>query len=258
MKKLTLIATILITAITFSSCSKNGDGDENNFSVKLVSQLVELEDDSASTYTDLFYYDSQNRIIKMDDSWGIMTFDYYSDKVIITENGYEKICHLNKQGYIETLTIGSYTFENHTTESYTCHYTYDANGYMTKMTYESDERGRVEVQCVWSNGDLIRESDGTNYTNYEYTKTVNKTNFDFVAYDAWDAVNDPASYLRTATNELFGKRSKHLIKAVNTYDYGHDGGATFDYELDSDGCPTKITATRIDDGVKYYSIISYK
>ena len=238
MKKLFLIAAALFTAISFNACTnddhENGGGSSG---IRLVSQII-YQNENGKTNIHKFDYDNQDRVTRITSDNGYTEFTYSGNKVTIIEHYewvnndiYHETYHatLNEQGYIETLS------EDDGSISY---YSYDKNGYVSRLTWNDADH---DVQCTWSNGDLIHEritGDDPIDCNYEYTDYPAKQNIDIYAFTCgYCHVDDPE--LIGAVG-LVGRKNAHLIKS----DTSSEGDYTsFSYELDSNGNPTKVTET---------------
>ncbi|WP_195976209.1 DUF4595 domain-containing protein [Alistipes onderdonkii] len=239
MKKLFLIVAALFVAVSFSACSDD-DENEGGSNTSIVSQIIQ-QDEDGETLVWKFDYDNQGRIAKISSDDFTTLFSYTVGEVEITERydgeDYVYSATLNGQGYIATLND---------IDGNTSNYSYDKNGYLSKLTWGDDG----ELQCTWNNGDLINEhrtgSDPMNY-NYEYTNYPAKQNIDIFAFVyGYCHVDDP-EYL--GVGDLLGKKSTHLIKSSTSQAEAH---VSFSYELDANGNPTKVTMS------SEYETITYK
>lgn len=230
MKKLFLIVAAMFVAVSFSACS---DDDENGggSNTSIVSQIIQ-QNEGSEPFVWKFEYDAQGRIAKIYSDDFSTLFSYATGRVEITERydgeDYIYSATLNGQGYIVTLND---------IDGSTSNYSYDKNGYLSKLTWGDDGN----LQCTWNNGNLVNEhrtgSDPMEY-NYEYTNYPAKQNIDIFAFVyGYCHVDDP-EYL--GVGGLLGKKNAHLIKSSTSQSEAH---VTFSYELDGNGNPTKVTKT---------------
>lgn len=226
MKKLFLIVAAMFAAVSFSACS---DDDENGGGshTSIVSQIIQQDEDGGTLVWE-FGYDNQGRITKISSDDFISLFSYAAGEVEITERydgeDYVYSATLNGQGYIATLND---------IDGSTSNYSYDQNGYLSKLTWGDDG----DLQCIWNKGDLIKEhrtgSDPMDY-NYEYTNYPAKQNIDIFAFVyGYCHVDDPEFIGAVG---LVGRKSAHLIKSATI-----DGNISFSYELDGNGNPIEVT-----------------
>ena len=144
MKKLFLIVAAMFAAVSFSACS---DDDENggDSNTSIVSQIIQ-QDEDGETLVWKFDYDNQGRITKISSDDFTTRFSYAAGEIEITERydgeDYVYSSTLNWHWYIATLND---------IEGITSNYSYDKNGYLSKLTWGDDG----DLQCTWNNGDLI-------------------------------------------------------------------------------------------------------
>lgn len=236
MKKLFLIVAALFVAVSFSACSDDEDDGGGN-AISIVSQIIQ-QDEDGGTMIWKFDYDNQGRVTKMTHEDEYTLFSYSSNYIDITEhysgNDLNYKATLNSKGYIASIT----ETDRETGAKNTTNYEYNSNGYLIKETW-TGETGYL--QCTWNNGDLINEhrtgTDPMDY-NYEYTSHIAKQNIDLFAFMyGYCHVDDP-DFL--GVSGLLGKKSAHLIKSSTSQE---DANNTFDYELDGNGNPIKVTMT---------------
>ena len=246
MKKLFLIASALFTAISFNACTnddhENGGGDGGN---RLVSQIIRQNEDG-TTEIYKFYYDDQGRVIRIHYDDYATCFSYTEDKVEITESSitgnddkYAWVIYLatlNGQGYITTSDYLMYDGNNR--DCITSNYSYDKNGYLSKIWWDNNA-----LQCTWNNGDLINEhyTEDSYEGTYEYTNYPRKQNIDIfeVSYGYY---YDGDDFFIGAAG-LVGRKNAHLIKSANfsSNNESDNVSLSYDYELNDNGNPTKIT-----------------
>ena len=231
MKKLFLIVTAMFAAVSFSACSDDDDnGGKAPTPEKWVKQIVfRLGQDEPLTTT--ITYDSENRVKKIDDFWGVdYEFTYNGNSLTVKgRDEYEYIdedmtfvcyvCKLNSDGYITEIEETGY--ETNGTNYYKLEY---KNGYLQRVEKRyGDNNSRLGVtECKWSNGNLveIKSTDddyGYDYHDYEvvkwsYSETATPINVN-VAY-LFGLVGDVPNILG-----LFGFCGKQSAKLVCEYDY---------------------------------------
>lgn len=227
MKKLFLIVAAMFAVVPFLACSDDDDNGGGSHA-SIVSQII-YQNEDGETVIWKFDYDNQGHITKIYSDYSTTLFSYAAGKVEITESydgeDYVYSATLNGQGYIATLNADGSTHN----------YSYDENGYVSKLTWGNDG----DLQCTWSNGDLINEhrtGDDPRDYNYEYTNYLAKQNIDIFAFTyGYCHVDDP-EFIGAAG--LVGRKNAHLIKSAAIPD---GENISFSYELDSNGNPTKVT-----------------
>ena len=229
MKKLFLIVAAMFAVVPFLACSDDDDNGGGSHA-SIVSQII-YQNEDGETVIWKFDYDNQGHITKIYSDYSTTLFSYAAGKVEITESydgeDYVYSATLNGQGYIATLS------EDDGNISY---YSYDKNGYVSRLTWNDADH---DVQCTWSNGDLINEhrtGDDPRDYNYEYTNYLAKQNIDIFAFTyGYCHVDDP-EFIGAAG--LVGRKNTHLIKSGTSSEGDY---TSFSYELDSNGNPTKVT-----------------
>ena len=235
MKKLFLIVAAMFAVVPFLACSDDDDNGGGSHA-SIVSQII-YQNEDGETWIHKFDYDNQDRVTRITFDNGYTEFIYSGNKVTITEHyeGENYIYHetyhatLNEQGYIATLS------EDDGSISY---YSYDKNGYVSRLTWNDADH---DVQCTWSNGDLIHErvtGDDPIDCNYEYTNYPAKQNIDIYAFACGYCHVDDPEFIGAAG--LVGRKNAHLIKSDTSSEGDY---MSFSYELDSNGNPTKVTET---------------
>lgn len=114
-------------------------------------------------------------------------------------------------------------------------FTYDANGYLTKI--ERTDKGAVKSNCVWANGDLSKWSrfkdDGTE--EWKIQSFLADENVGGIFADACDKADVSRWIFELG---LCGKPSKHLLDQAAWE--GSEAIAVHTYEKDEDGFVTKV------------------
>ena len=223
MKKILLLPLPLMV-MCFASCEKDNGNDENS-GRKLIKEISWIEDGSSVVRT--YEYDSQNRIIKLIETWDE---SFVSETIVeydgntITESwregtngiwdneGSEKY-YLNNDGYV-IKSEGIYEGEIHSTATYE----YE-NGYL------KSKKGSMTEEYEWQNGNIVRENSSSR--EIQYLDNEDKMNVDFLNYSIG---------ISTTGIKFQGTCSKHLMSG-----YGNDSQwNNRTYEFDTEGYPTKI------------------
>ena len=114
-------------------------------------------------------------------------------------------------------------------------FTYDANGYLTKI--ERTDKGAVKSNCVWTNGDLSKWSrfkdDGSE--EWKIQSFLADENVGGIFADACDKADVSRWIFELG---LCGKASKHLLDQAAWE--GSEAIAVHTYEKDADGFVTKV------------------
>lgn len=225
MKKV-LFAIAMIAVVALSGCSKPEP--------KIQKRLV-MCGDAWDKY--VFTYDADGKIANVNRNEGEKTWAFtwagkvgtahyiYVDKGKTEEEG-DWVFTLGDNGFISTLV-------NNWGDTWS--FTYDANGYLTKV--ERPDRSKVVANCVWENGNLKKWSrfkdDGTEeFKNQTFLPDEN------VAGIFPDAT-DKAGVDRWIFELGFcGKPSKCLLDQAAWE--GSDAIAVQTYEKDADGFVTKV------------------
>ena len=230
-------------------------------------------DEGATTFE--FFYDDYKRLVKIvqteSDVLTTITIAYTGNQLSCekqeTENGVVKTDEVYKASATlnEALRIvqGEYTDSDSKGDNtpYLFHVTYtlsyDTNGYLIKSNRVEDGEEADEERITWTNGNPTQVWWGTTGSGSAgtkdlidkatYGKVANKTNLDlnwFIALDSegWDfAAADP--YKTFAIMGYVGKRSANLAETMTDAAKAWNGTsvvATYAYDLDNDGTPTKV------------------
>mgnify|MGYP001778389652 CR=1 FL=1 len=241
MKKILLFMLPLV-AVCFASCEKDNDNDGNSVQ-KLIKEISWIEDGYSVVRT--YEYDSQNRIIKLIETWdegetemSESTVEYEGNT--ITESFKWKE---GANGVWSNDVITKYYLDN---DGYVIKCEYIENGEVySSETYEYENgylktaRRSVTEEYEWQNGDIVRDSN----RKIQYLENEDKMNIDFLNYSA---------YISGAGVKFQGTCSKHLMSG-----YGSDSQwNNRTYEFDADGYPTKIRdideSRTMEYNIKYY------
>ena len=224
MKKNLLLALPLMV-MCFASCEKD-NGNDGNTVQKLVKEISWIEDDYSVVRT--YEYDSQNRIIKMVETWdegetemSEITVEYDGNTITESErwqsggngvwNSDVTKYYLDNDGYV---IKREYIYEGKVSSSTIYEY---ENGYLKTA------KGSMTYEYEWQNGDIVRE----NSRKIQYLDNEDKMNIDFLNYSIG---------VSTTGIKFQGTCSKHLMSG-----YGNDSQwNNRTYEFDTEGYPTKI------------------
>ena len=250
MKKLFLIAVALFTAISFNACTnddhENGGSDGDT---RIVSQIIQQNEDG-TTVIYKFYYDDQGRVIRIHCDDYATCFSYTAGQVEITGSSITgnddkygtrsiHLATLNEHGYIATEDYLMYD-NNNLIDRITGNYSYDKNGYLSEIWWD-DKWDDNTLQCTWNNGDLISEHHTKGYYKgtYEYTNYPRKQNIDIFAVTGEYCYDNFDTFI--GGTGLVGRKNAHPIKSANIEDESDNISLSYDYELNDNGNPTKIT-----------------
>ena len=231
MKKLFFIVAAMFVAVSFSACSDDDDnGGEAPTPEKWVKQIKYYFDGDYSETTNITY-DSENRVKKIDDFWGVdYEFTYNGNSLTVKgRDEYEYIdedmtfvcyvCKLNSDGYITEIEETGY--ETNGTDYYKLEY---KNGYLQRVEKRyGDNNSRLGVtECKWSNGNLV-ESKYTDddYRDDSHSYEVVKWSYSETA----TPINVNVAYLIRGVGDVpnilgrFGFCGRQSAKLVCEYDY---------------------------------------
>lgn len=240
------ILFVLSAAIFFASCKK--DSSVNSFSgeTKKLMKTTYVYDSYPAENTS-FTYDAKGRVSVIAEDDYTESFNYISaTSILVTERNNAdnsvkrtKECTLNEKGYINQIIFR----DPAGVQTYSYNYTYNAEGYIIKQIGQG-VGGNTEFEYTITNGDVVLAKlyyDGVlNYTGHYFVdeNKLNKCQFGYGGY--W------------STTELFGKPSKHFLKEYKSI---NPSGTTtwhtkYDYEIDANGYPVKLTTDYILSGTK--------
>jgi hypothetical protein len=238
MKKFCLI--FFIGALV--ACGKSHDDSITTLPLPGLTRM-KTQTSGATIYT--YFYDSQGRAVKMENSNGSRKeYEYAAGKVT---RKYYNTSGVYQYSIIEELNADGYTFHstysNQPTWEYL--YTYNPDKTMTKQIVNAN--GTIVKDYFWSNGNLdsvrLSSQNGTwNYTSVMtyYTDKANGLSDDVFGEQYW------------------GKNSKNLLKSsVNHFPDGSSSIKNdYTYEFDGGGKVTKETITS-DNGNIYITLNTY-
>lgn len=192
-----------------------------------------------------FNYDSNGKLIKVTNGTEYADFTWNANSIIVTnhdDNAETSEISLVNGKISKTST--KYADEDEPDYE---NITYSGN-YLTQM------QGYKNLQYTWENGNITKcvktyedEDENVTYTCSYYTDKQNTHNLFFINeledINLYRITCDSYGYLLLLVQpNLIGTPNKNFLKSVN------DGEVTtnYTYEFDSDGYPTKITATSSD------------
>lgn len=264
MKKLFLFVAVMITAVSFSSCSKDDDnGNSTPREMRYVKEIRSTDYRNRSNYCK-FEYDQQHRITKCytnteDGQTITYSFVYNGNTVQVTANSsasdesfpYAQV-DLNNNGLATTYTPQGYG------DTYT--YEYDATGGLTK---EQSSSGYT-VTYRWENGNRYEASNSENspsdvYTEVYTSRATPPCNLNFSGRDIpcrMDGILNVGSF-------FLGKQNANLLEYAESTETGTSylEGYRYSHEFNQEGYISRIKETWYyageDDEVTTYDITYY-
>jgi YD repeat-containing protein len=202
----TLVVLLTVAGVCFTtSCSKKA---AVNGKVKSETSTTTGGTAVTTTYT----YDSQGRVISIQDNSGTETYSYSQSNVTKTSvSGQVTIYTLNNQGYAGSNNVGAT-------------YTYDNNGYLNGISVTGVGSESITI----SNGDAVSATVITTGTiTYLYTFLSNVDYRDF-------------------GQSFLGKSNTHVINSYTVTSGSNSTTYTFSYNFDSEG--RVLTQTKTGNG----------
>lgn len=232
--KCALFMAMITSIATIVSCGddneKTGGGDNGTTTskhiVKMVEEWYSSYENRKGEETHLFFYDSQGRIVEVDN--GNRRIHYtYSDNTIRSMSTNENHTYTLSNGLIIRDDYSSYGDHG------TINYTYDKDGYLINSSESVTEHGSIYARKVeWKNGNITKiYYDGVEHNNFEYTNLPWPKNYFF--YLKGLVVDQNLLPLG-----VWGKTPKNL-PSKNIYE---DRIITYDYTIEN-GTITKIITT---------------
>lgn len=227
--KTLLYIFICIAGITlFSQCKKDNDGKQaSKCNIRIINYFG-----TVYAYT----FDNQGRILTMntdtDPTWNPdYTYTYTNDSCILIARRENRLWKkttavLNARGLpVSSITAEfNYLLDNPIPypDSLRITYEYDDDGKLVKMTSKKDNAPAEIISYNWSNGNLVSDSRGVNYSYYHDQPSQNG---DYLSFqELWPNIQDP-------NPKLVFNKSKNLLKSAGA-------GANeleFRYEKNTDG-----------------------
>ncbi len=239
MKKLFAIVAMAAVTMSFMSCQKddNKDNNKDDDSGKVVRthRVKTMGDSWSDPYT--FSYDASGRVSSIVSKSDNRVFEYNGNTLVIKDNDtVEYTMTLNSDGFATKVVSADHTWD----------ITYDANGYMiegkkdgVKCTSQSIEDGNILYWTRYDkDNDFWRMKDATFYTDKVNTGCIQTHYAEDLGFKrwAWEA-------------RLFGNASVNLMESCRWHNYGDELAAktaVYIYEYDADGMVKKET--------KYYGV----
>jgi uncharacterized protein YxeA len=217
MKRLLLFILPLLVTL-FISCKKNNE-EEKEKTTKLVKMVEDYAKDENGEWEanclHTFYYDNQNRLIKVDGNrYGRPTnYLYETNNVIITyvfeEINQKDTLQLDSNGYLICAYKHIYSYEN---------------GYLKEITFNHSS-----VEYSWLNENIVQITEGKTKTLHEYSNKEDLLNINVLAVGGG------------IFQKFKGLSSKnYVIKQTSISNDNDVSIATFDYKFDKDNYPTQI------------------
>ena len=229
MKRIIAFLLLPLLAFTFIACNPDEEEESTTKLVKTVKLEVFKNEEVVQIVSYTYYYDNQNRVIKIETLYWEDTPPYYyesttnfkySANTIFVNDSF--LYQLDANGYLISDVFGiTYIYEN---------------GYLKETRNESGD----STKYTWSNGNIV-QSFGTYYsmigdtiytytTNYEYTNKENLLNIIL----PWDSGYEFVGVLL----KFKGTANKNLLKKVTNQE-GIRLDVT-DYQFDEKGYPIQI------------------
>lgn len=248
MKQLKRLITAIAAIAIVSSCSKS-----KNETASSVQQLNKKLAQTSYTYdsdapvVEALTYDNQGRLSTYTRDDKSYNFDYsYSSLLKVTRSKKSTgdvdqtiSCDLNVNGAITKMVFKDVAGNI----SYTYAFTYDADGYMSKVKgYNSNSSSIYEEEFAMQNGNAVSSK-----VYYNGVLNLNKQ----FSYDLTKPANGPfTTWSYWPSNQLFGKTKKNLLVELKSFDKA--GAITWHtkntYVIDAAGFPAKISTDYITDG----------
>ena len=232
MKK--LFGLILITGLFFLSCENDDSNNDSETEKTTTAQITSWADDWDS-YS--YSYDNEGRVIKIDRNNGEREYNLSYTEGTISISGYATY----------TIVLGSNGYASSFSDEWdTYQYTYDSEGYMTKIEKEDDIVSNIIVEngCIssWSKfEDGVEFVKNHTYSSAENVAGINNIYSEKGGFDRW-----------LAELGFFGKPTKYLCSG-NQWDYS-ESGSQITYEYDENGFVLKeVKNFPADDWTENYS-----
>ena len=264
-----------LMVITFNSClisiekevggESGGNGGNGHGITKLIKSLEYSDVDSQEALK--YFYDSQQRLIKIDNSYSYNYEDYSEPPITITYDNNHIIMDLEGDKIIYTLDNNGYVSRVEDSYSLSSPSPEYSNGYVTKW---NNAAYGVNTTYTWEDGNLIQIvedfPDGAKctrtltYNNIEDNKTTIPIPTPRVLrYEKYIGNQYIANFSRIDPNfiiKLKGFTSKnYLVRETISYRTGTGWTTSYSFSFDSSGYPTKVTISDPED--TQTSIITY-
>jgi YD repeat-containing protein len=241
---------VAIAATLSLSCSKNDDNNNNNGPAEIKVRIASFtESDEDESWADIYKYtyNADGKVVRitregLDDAINReYAFTYSGNTITITRD--------DKEGddpyTFLTITLGNHGYASTMADEWDEYaYTYNADGYMTRIDRNGDLRSTITIidDCLSTWTRLNGEEWQTK--NHTYSAEKNVANIHNIYSEQF------GSGRWLMETGLFGKASVKLC-ATNQWQHS-DKGSTLTYDLDNNKCVTKETKT-YDGWKEYYS-----
>lgn len=244
-KSICAVMAIVVIMTGLNSCNSEGDQpNEPAVKMQLTGMTITDEEGSLSEFKN-FTYDDKGRLtsydVEEDQTWKeTITYSYYDSSIVLKCNS-----KYSSYTYTYNLTNGIITSMQRSDTKDPYIYSYTSNN-LTKMEVKRSDGGRNYIEeYYWEGGNPIRYDDeGYGIQSYIYSDKPCyigniQTFFDHhsgvqveLLFGSWEE-----AFLQQ--QGYFGNLPKNLVSSAL---YKGEIWWTLDYELNSNGYPTKITA----------------
>ena len=242
MKKVLYAMALLGVALAFTACNKpaaNNTPEET----KIVKRLT-MCGDQWDKYAFTYGADGKVTLVNRNEGERTWTFTWAGNvgTAKYVKEGEEKgdnVFTLGDNGYLKT-------WANEWGDTWG--FTYDANGYLTKIERTDKDPVVVKSNCVWENGDLKKWSRfGDSGEQFKLQSFLADENVAGIFPDACDKAD---VYRWIFELGMCGKPSKHLLDEAIWE--GAEEKAVHTYEKDADGFVTKVSKVYGSDDPEIY------
>lgn len=202
-----------------------------------------------------FGYDEEGRLMRISvENYNTGTTAYseftYDDEMVTVKEEYEDGGAWDSHTVRIALDAGGRATECEVSYGESCSFSYDANGYLSGISFYGIDRLTVE------DGELtgVQREDGE-HVEVTPGKVANNANIDLFHFACFTDLleHNQALYLG-----LTGERFKHLPTRIANADSANDGITQFSYEMNEKGRVTSITKTFVDEGYSTTYTIYYE
>ena len=245
------IDVFLPFAVLLAGCEKAEGDSEKDGSFDRVVKSVDItakgDQESSSTLSYEFKYDSQNRLTDAiifyngnEQSHGQWRYSGNTVKMIdLYDDDYSIEWTINSRGLVNEQV--SYYGEN---SEYITRYYYNNDGYLNSKIQTCNQHGIYEEFTYSREGGNVvlythEDSDGKATYKYTYTDYTDKANIDLMAIVGNFFIEYPCQLTEMDKSVFKSLGNKNLIKTFASEQYKSDNWS-FAYEFDNDGYVTRI------------------
>lgn len=236
-KKLFFLGLAVLTSVAMISCGNNNDDDDDNkVEASLIKTISVNYGDGVEGYE--FIYNTDGTISHILNTWegeqvDDILYDYtVAGKLTITKEGYATVYDLDSEGRVVKEIWDDTSWAS---------YTYNADGYLTKISEYWDGVDHVKYDVDITNGNV------TKHTRYDDAGVINR--YKTFTYTSGDNVNDIQQANAVDSNwktvgGLFGKPSNKLVDYLEYWTPGDEANTsttTITYTFDAKNRPATIT-----------------